>query len=177
MTELFAPVCSITTTKRRRFFWAAWWSGPPTRVPFKRPDASDGGASTLEEALLAAEQRAGAKLVQIDPLWARAWMRVLRGEAAWPSKASREPRGRVSRAVTPEDESPSSVWQILGVTRDVTEAELKAAYRRRILETHPDQGGDEQTLRRVVQAYAEAQRRLRKPRPKTATTTTKAKKT
>jgi hypothetical protein len=164
VSTLFAPVCSITTTKRRRFFWAAWWSGPPTRIPFKKPDASDGGASTREEALAAAEKRAGARLVEVDPLWARAWIRILRGEQAWPSKASREP----ASARRPESavEEATSVWSILGVTREVTETELKAAYRRRALETHPDHGGEESAFRQVVHAYAEASRRLRRPRPR-----------
>jgi DnaJ domain len=171
VSQLFAPVCSITTTKRRRFFWAAWWSGPPVRIPFKKPDASDGGAATREEALAAAEKRAGAKLVEIDPLWARAWIRILRGEPAWPSKASREPSShRVPRtsedeAARSEEGAALSIWALLGVSRDVTASELKAAYRKRALETHPDHGGDEATFRRVLEAYAEAQRRLRKPRP------------
>ena len=155
-------------TKRRRFFWAAWWSGPPERVPFKKPDASDGGAATPEEALAAAEKRAGTKLVQIDPLWARAWIRILRGEPAWPSKASREPRSPGGERGAQRGEGDVSIWQVLGVTRDVTESELKAAYRKRALETHPDHGGDDEAFRRVLQAYEEAKRRLRKPRPRKA---------
>lgn len=170
MTDLLAPVCSITTTKRRRFFWAAWWTGPPTRVPFRKPDASDGGASTYDEALAAAERRAGRPLTVVDPLWARAWIRILRGEDAWPSKASQRPRAAGAspgdRAGAPELEEGASIWALLGVTRDASERELKAAYRRRALETHPDHGGDEETFRRVLRAYAEAQRRLRRPRPK-----------
>lgn len=164
MSELLSPVCSITTTKRRRFFWAVWWSGPPTRVPFRRPDASDGGATTREEAFAAAEARAGMSLTEIDSLWARAWMRILRGEPAWPSKASREPAG--PRPTSSGKAGETSIWQTLGVTRDATEAELKAAYRRRALETHPDHGGDEESFRRVVRAYDEARRRSRKPRPR-----------
>jgi hypothetical protein len=168
VSELFAPACSITVTKRRRFFWAAWWTAPPHRVPFRKPDASDGGAATREEALAAAELRASStergpmSLVVIDPLWARAWIRILRGEPPWPTRAS-----RVASA-PPRDPRAAdvSVWALLGVTRDVTDAELKAAYRKRALETHPDHGGDEATFRRVVRAYADAQRRLNKPRRK-----------
>lgn len=171
VTQLFAPVCSIATTKRRRFFWAAWWSGPPAHVPFRRPDASGGGAGSIEEALAAAEAKAGASLLPIDPLWARAWMRILRGEAVWPSKASREPRTPRARPPTGERGEELSIWQILGVHRDVTEAELKIAYRRRALETHPDHGGDAEAFRSVLRAYEEAQRRLRKPRPRRAATT------
>lgn len=164
-------MCSITTTKRRRFFWAAWWSGPPTRVPFKKPDASDGGAATREEAWAAAEARAGTRLVEIDPLWARAWIRILRGQPAWPSKASQKPRSSSSERAAPvgDGETTVSIWQVLGVSRDVTEVELKAAYRKRALETHPDHGGDEAAFRRVLHAYDEAKRRLRKPRPRRAT--------
>lgn len=161
-TELLAPVCSITTTKRRRFFWAAWWSAPPSRAPFRKPDASDGGAETFEEALAAAELRVGRKVVVIDALWARAWIRVLRGEEPWRSSTDHEPR----RASVARPRATAWVWAVLGVTREVTAAELKAAYRKRALETHPDHGGDAEAFQKVVHAYREASLRLRKPRPK-----------
>ena len=90
--------------------------------------------------------------------------------SAWPSKASREPRSSsAERSLAIGAEETLSIWQVLGVSRDVTEAELKAAYRRRALETHPDHGGDEAAFRRVLHAYDEAKRRLRKPRPRRAT--------
>lgn len=164
MTQLFAPGCSITKTKRRRFLWAAWWSAPPQHAPFRKPDACGGGASTHAEALAEAERQANMRLGQLDPLWARAWNRVLRGEPPWPGEASREPRRR------PQDaggEAARSVWEILGVTRDASLDELRAAYRRKVLETHPDQGGDAEELKRVLRAYEEAERRLRRPRPRT----------
>jgi hypothetical protein len=164
--DLFAPLCSVTPTKRRRFFWAAWWTSPPVYVPFKKPDASGGGVATMEEALAAAEARAGMPLALADPLWARAWMRVLRGERPWPSRESRVPRAaRAPRGA--EGESAASIWAVLGVSRDATLAELKAAYRQKVLKAHPDHGGEEGTFRRVVEAYEEAQRRLRRPRRKT----------
>jgi hypothetical protein len=142
-------------------------------VPFKKPDASGGGAATMEEALAAAEARAGAPLVLADPLWARAWMRILRGERPWPSRETRVPRAaRAPRGSEGEptargqSEDDVSIWALLGVSRDVTLAELKAAYRKKVLEAHPDHGGEEGTFRRVVAAYEEAQRRLRRPRRK-----------
>ncbi len=159
MTDLFLPVCSITSTKRRRFLWAVWTSGPPTHVPFRKPDLSAGGAATHEEAVTDAERRVGSSVVLIDALWARAWIRVMRGEPVWPSKASREPR---PSAPTKSSIVEESVWSILGVARDVTPEALKAAYRRRALETHPDTGGDDEAFRRIVRAYEEAERRLRK---------------
>ena len=161
MSDLFAPVCSITKTKRGRYFWAAWWTAPPAHVPFRKPDAEGGAAKSREDALAAAEKRAGTKLAEIDALWAKAWMRMLRGQPPWPSKSSREPRSKP--ALTPTDE-PQSIWTLLGVSPGVTAAELKAAYRKRAIETHPDHGGDAESFRRVVAAYAEARKRIAKPR-------------
>ena len=57
-----------------------------------------------------------------------------------------------------------SIWTLLGVSSRATEAELKAAYRVKAMETHPDHGGDAETFRRVVAAYAEARRRIKKPK-------------
>lgn len=162
VTDLFAPVVSITTTKRRRFFWAAWTSAPPGRVPFRRPDASDGGATSFDEALAAAESRTAHTLLVVDPLWARAWIRIVRGEDPFPSRASREPHRPAPRAA-PE----ASVWTILGVDpRTVTADELKAAYRRKVLETHPDRGGTDAAFQEVMHAYEDASARLRRPRRK-----------
>lgn len=159
MADIFAPVCSITITKRRRFFWAAWWSAPPRRVPFQRPDASDGGAATHEEALAAAVARAGRPLSPTDPMWARAWIQILRGQTptfpkAHPPKTATDAPRAAAR----------SVWAILGVEQGVTLEELRAAYRKRALETHPDHGGDVEAFRALIEAYAEARRRLRVPR-------------
>ena len=167
--QLFAPVCSITMTKRRRFFWAAWWTSPPMRAPFGKPDASNGGASTHEEALAAAVAAAGRSLTVIEPDWARAWIRILRGQPAWLSQTPPVRRAQSDPAANPggDDEGPAdpaSIWTILGAPPQATEAELKLAFRRRALETHPDHGGDPETFRRVIRAYAEARRRIRRPR-------------
>jgi hypothetical protein len=44
----------------------------------------------------------------------------------------------------------------LNVDRDADADEVKRAYRERVKETHPDQGGDEESFRRVREAYATA---------------------
>ncbi|HQY63799.1 MAG TPA: J domain-containing protein [Polyangiaceae bacterium] len=170
MTQLFAPVCSVTPTRRRRFLWAAWWSGPPGREPFRPPDAANGGARTREEAHQQAERACGAPLVAIDGSWARAWARVLRGEAAFPAGADARVGGE-AHATAPNDAAranPRSVWETLGVPPSASEEEVKRAYRQRALETHPDRGGDAEAFRAVQRAYEVASGRKAKAarRPK-----------
>jgi hypothetical protein len=169
--ELFAAVCSIAPTRRRRFLWAAWWSGSPTRDPFRKPDAFEGGARTREEALAKAERAAGMHLVEIEPRWARAWGRVLVGQPPWLEKKAPDEGGAHSppaeRAARSEGEAPRpSIWTTLRVTSHVSAAELKSAFRARALETHPDRGGTAESFREVQRAYEEAQRRIARPRKK-----------
>ena len=146
MTELAGAVVSITATDRRRFFWAAWWTGEPRLAPFRKPDASNGGQPSMEEALAEAEQRAARYLVMIDPYWARAWNRVLRGERPPPP-----PRPRSQ--VRPEGTKQVSAWDRLGLETGASLAEVKAAFRARALATHPDHGGDADEFRALHQAY------------------------
>lgn len=170
MSTLFAPACAITATRRRRFLWAAWWTAPPTRDPFRKPDAFEGGARTREEALASAERAAGVQLVEIDGRWARAWGRILVGRAPWGPTRERDDEhasaadGGGVRADAPRD----SIWAILGVTSQATEAELKRAFRARALETHPDHGGTADAFRAVTRAYDEARKRAARPRKRRA---------
>jgi len=46
----------------------------------------------------------------------------------------------------------------LGVSAGATLEEVKSAYRRRVKETHPDQGGDEDEFKRVREAYTTAKK-------------------
>ena len=45
-------------------------------------------------------------------------------------------------------------FEVLGVTTDADDAEISRAYRKRVKETHPDQGGSREAFMRVQQAYA-----------------------
>jgi len=157
VSELFVPVVSIFLTKRRRFAWAAWWTGPPTRDPFRKPDAHGGGTRTPDEAKAEAEAVAQAPLHVLPSSWARAWSRILIGEDPWPARAPS------SAAVKPVAQA-ASIWTTLGVDAQVTAVELKRAFRQRSLETHPDRGGTDEAFREVVAAYAEARRRVARPR-------------
>ena len=44
-------------------------------------------------------------------------------------------------------------WKTLGVARGASEAEVRAAFRHWVWETHPDRGGDASRFRPVVEAY------------------------
>jgi hypothetical protein len=154
VTALFAPVCSISPTKRRRYLWAAWWTAPPSEEPFRKPDASQGGARTRDEAKREAEKAAGRSLVEIEPRWARAWTRVLIGEAPWSDRKGRKDH--------PAEIPNASVWSVLGITAKATDAEIKRAFRQRALETHPDHGGDAEAFRAVKEAYEKAILRRKK---------------
>jgi hypothetical protein len=145
MSEIASAVCSITATQRGRFFWAAWWTREPREAPFRAPDASNGGAATLEAALAEAEARAGRYLLLIEPYWARAWSRVMRGE--------RPPRRPVPRTERPVRTAPQSAWELLGLKAGASLAAVKTAYRKRALATHPDHGGDADAFRALHQAY------------------------
>jgi hypothetical protein len=154
VSDLVTAVCSITATQRRRFFYAAWWTAMPCERPFRRPDASNGGASSFDEALAEAERVAGRALVIIEPYWARAWSRVLRGEPPPRRPAPRKP------APSPRPE-PASAWSALLLAPGASLAEVKRAYRSRARETHPDHGGDAAQFRAVQRAYERLEARLR----------------
>lgn len=175
MSELFAAVCSIAPTKRRRFLWAAWWTGAPTKQPFRRPDAFSGGARSREEALALAENAAGQRLVEIDPRWARAAHRQAMGHPPWTARdAADTPHAGMPRASAARNRKglPESVWDKLGIPASADATEIKRAYRKRALETHPDRGGTASAFQDVHRAYEEALRRRtrseRRPKPKKA---------
>jgi molecular chaperone DnaJ len=47
----------------------------------------------------------------------------------------------------------STYHDILGVKPNVTEEELKKAYRKKAIETHPDKGGNEEDFKKITEAY------------------------
>jgi len=55
-----------------------------------------------------------------------------------------------------EPASIEAAFSVLGLPPDASEAEVRAAYRAKIKEAHPDHGGDEETFRRVREAYTAA---------------------
>lgn len=66
-------------------------------------------------------------------------------------------RGKQALPVVPERKTISvrGHYDVLGVLRTASAAEIHAAYRRRALATHPDKGGDPKDFRRVKLAFEE----------------------
>jgi hypothetical protein len=151
VTALFRGLFSVTRTKRRRFLWCAWWTGEPTAEPFRAPDAWSGGAKTEEEAKELAERAAGGPLQPIEGRWAGAWVRVRAGLPPFVERPHRAPRdpGAV----------PEGPHALLGVRPGASADELKAAFRRKALEHHPDHGGDAAAFIALKRAYDGLMRR------------------
>ncbi|UQA57571.1 J domain-containing protein [Polyangium aurulentum] len=171
MTESPRGVVSITTTKRRRFLWCAWWTGEPTRDPFRKPDAFSGGARSAAEALAEAQRAAGGPLRQVEPIWARAFVRVLAGQPPWVEKKARarpeerepEEEKKKRRRYVPSVSSPERCpFAVLGLPKTASVEEIRRAFRQKALATHPDRGGDAEAFIQVTWARDEAlARRMR----------------
>jgi hypothetical protein len=161
-SALFSPVCSITPTRRRRYLWAAWWTAAPSRKPFRKPDASQGGARTREEARKAAERAAGHPLLEIEGGWARAWADLLEGKEPWVGQRARADASDTAPVRTSTANQPS-IWDTLGLKAHATSAEIKSAYKKRALETHPDRGGSAADFRALQSAYEAALKRRSRP--------------
>lgn len=158
MSELASAVVSVTRTARGRFFWAAWWTGAPMLSPFRKPDASNGGARSHEDALKDASRASGRHLSETEPYWARAVNRMLRGEAPPPRPTQRPSQKPAER---PPGTSPRSAWQVLGLEKGASLAAIKRAHRAHALWTHPDRGGDPEAFLEVQRAYERLLRRTR----------------
>lgn len=52
--------------------------------------------------------------------------------------------------------TPESWWQVLGISPDASEEEIKSAYRQRAKDCHPDAGGTAERFQQLQQAYSDA---------------------
>lgn len=67
---------------------------------------------------------------------------------------AREPHPTPPQGTLDEVQAVRDLYEILGVSRDATEDELKKAYRRKARELHPDSGGgDEEAFKELTAAY------------------------
>jgi hypothetical protein len=56
------------------------------------------------------------------------------------------------------DGAPAAAYDVLGLPSGADEAAVRRAYRRRVKEAHPDQGGDQREFQRLQEAYDAARR-------------------
>ena len=81
-----------------------------------------------------------------------------RGRTAGRTRSGAGARGTTGRARSQSTNrvNVASAFRTLGITRDANEAEVKAAYREKVKNVHPDRGGTEEDFARVQEAYATA---------------------
>jgi len=65
----------------------------------------------------------------------------------------RRARGRAGGPTVDDGPTLAEAYDTLGLSPDAEMAEVKAAYREQVKETHPDSGGDEERFKRVNEAY------------------------
>jgi hypothetical protein len=70
--------------------------------------------------------------------------------------------GAHRRARSTARSAPRSWWEVLGVTRNCTQAEARTAWRKLAMKNHPDSGGDTETMQEINAAWTEAQRGFKK---------------
>ncbi|CAJ1431240.1 unnamed protein product [Effrenium voratum] len=124
--------------------------------------ASQAEVQDSEACLRRRVQRAARpKLPGDEELWRHVW-RCVEGEAP---NSAHEPKPRepcyalvVYRRLTgkqPPGRATFGHYDVLGLARSASAAQIHAAYRRRALATHPDKGGNVEEFRRVVAAFEE----------------------
>lgn len=115
-------------------------AGPPVHLvdqtTKRRDEASSLGASISETYALLTDERP-------DLIEEEAFQRAM--------ELSMLDWALVARVDSKEEEE--ALHELLGVSRDAKPSEIKAAYRRRALETHPDKGGKVGEFERVSRAY------------------------
>ena len=47
----------------------------------------------------------------------------------------------------------SSLYELLGVSKDATDNDIKKAFRKKALKEHPDKGGDEEKFKEINKAH------------------------
>lgn len=60
------------------------------------------------------------------------------------------------KALPYEGTSGESWWEVLGISRDASQEEIRSAYRKKIKEAHPDLGGDRALFEKIEKAYQQA---------------------
>lgn len=83
---------------------------------------------------------------------------ALRGLERWGAKSFVDAAFSGFQALPAPDGSAENWWEVLGCRPDAPMEERKAAWRKRVRETHPDNGGDAAAFARVQNAWERAQK-------------------
>jgi hypothetical protein len=83
----------------------------------------------------------------VDGHWAGAWKRMQAGLPPFPKAAARP------TTTSTERPRPADPYVLLGVAATATLDEVKAAFRKKALEHHPDHGGTPAAFMAVKRAY------------------------
>lgn len=76
-----------------------------------------------------------------------------KGQRSAPGHRDRRGHATGKTQSLPTRVSAAEARSVLDVPRDADDATVRQAYRRRIKDVHPDQGGEEEAFRRVTAAY------------------------
>ena len=71
---------------------------------------------------------------------------------ALPPRASTGSRQNGQSAPQPDAAPAATPYQVLGIAPEVSNEEVEKAFRRRVMGCHPDKGGSDEELRRVLEA-------------------------
>ncbi len=130
---------------------------PPQRAPpgfhGHGPDAW-GSERTREEALAAAYKIAGRPLPEIEGHFAGAWVRVQAGKAPYFIRERRPPPPPPRKP--PPEFREGCPFVVLGLSSSATRTEVRRAFHRLALATHPDRGGHAADFVRARRAYLAA---------------------
>jgi hypothetical protein len=90
-------------------------------------------------------------LIEIEPRWAAAWVRVQKGDSAFTARQASSKRN----VTAPPARTGTKPWAlgVLGLSTPATVPEIKRAFRALALRTHPDRGGDEAAFIDAKRAY------------------------
>jgi hypothetical protein len=118
------------------------------RLPFETPTVGTDDADAERESRW------------VGGRWARGERRAggRRASAVGGDRANGIGDGRAGggRSKQLERERVAASFAVLGLGTDASEAEVRRAYRKRVKEVHPDQGGDEESFQRLQEAYRTA---------------------
>ncbi len=151
---------AIGPRKKGRVTWSAWWTTRPTpdrfTLPDARGDAADENGARHAAFQAMAKVRGCRSWMELDAQFAVAAERQARGDdPPWPGAKKPKP--------VDVDEKKSHVdvdLAPLGISWPTTLRTVRAAYKKKAAEAHPDKGGTHDEMVALNRAFAAAKKAL-----------------